>query len=116
MSTVSVVAEQLEAALRTVPGVEVHVDPGANLSPPSLVLGLPSLIWESGCVGPTDARFIIYVIVDANERATEALWDLVTLVGDAIDSTSAVILRADPGAFRAQPQFPCYECLTEVGL
>jgi hypothetical protein len=116
MSVVSDIAEELETALNTVPGVAVYRDPGATLATPALVLGPPALIWESGCLGPTEARFLVYVIVDANERAVEALWDLLVLVGDAIDSTDAVVLRADPATYVSGTEFPAYECLLEVRL
>lgn len=116
-------AQQLEAALKLVPGhdrkpVEVVRDPGATLHPPTLVLGPPSLIWETGCAEPTSARFIVFAVVDSNEYAVERLWVFVAETAGAIDThTDAVVVRADPSAYpNGGVELPAYELQVEVAL
>jgi hypothetical protein len=117
MSAIADAAVMLETALNTVEGARAYRDLGANLVCPALVLGPPALAWETGCNGPTSARFLIYAVVDSNERAVEKLWDLVGLVADAIDATEAVVISADPAVYRSgTTDLPCYEITTEAGL
>lgn len=119
MSRISDAAVDLETALKLIPEVSVHRDPGAPLtSPPAVVIGPPALEWESGCPAPTAARFLVYVVVTADERAVERLWELVELVAATIDTqTDAAVIRADPAVFvSGTSQLPCYEIQTEVPL
>lgn len=114
MSAVSEAAVELRVALKRVPRMEVETDPGANLDPPSLVLGPPSLRWEDMGGGPTSATFLVYVVEKADERALERLWDLVPVVAAALDNVRDVaVIRADPGSYR---ELPCYEIQVEVAL
>ena len=117
---ISLAATELEAALRTVKAVGVHRDPGAILEPlPAAVLGPPALTWagQAGS-GPESARFLVYVVVDPDERAVERLWELVAQVADAIDENSgAVVIRADPAVFVSGGRdLPCYELQVEASL
>ena len=117
MSAIADAAVMLETALKGMDGVRAYRDPGANLQCPAAVLGPPALTWETGCVGPTSARFLVYAVVDADERAVEKLWDLVDQVANAIDATDAVVVHADPAVYTSGTrQLPCYEITTEVGL
>lgn len=118
MNAITEMAAALTAALKTVPGCEVPDTQGANLDPPSLVLSPPALTWEGLCSGPTSATWLVFVVVAAEERALERLWDLLPQVTDAIDAvTDAAVIRADPGAFRAgATDLPCYEITVEVSL
>ena len=118
-SPVATATAEVKSALATVPGATVTTDPGATLAVlPALVLGPPRLSWESGCLGPTEALYIVSVVVDQDERAIERLWDLVVAVGNAVDGHSdGVVVQADPGVFPSGPaQLPCYDVQIEVPL
>lgn len=110
-------ALELEQALKTVPG-NYNRDPGAEVDPPGFVLGPPALTWETGCSSPTSARFIVFVVVPADDYAVDRLWTLVTAVGEAIDEhTRGVVVRADPSAFPAgTTDLPAYEIQVEFPL
>lgn len=107
-------ALQLEQALRTVPG-NYYRDPGATVDPPGMVQLPPALLWETGCPGPTSARFVVFAVVPADEFAVDRLWTFVTAVGDAVDEhTDGVVVRADPSVF--PPDLPAYEIQVEFPL
>jgi hypothetical protein len=121
MSSAAVVnaTADIMKALATVPGAVATTDPGATLaSLPALVLGPPRLMWESGCLGPTSALYVVSAVVDADERAIERLWALVVEVGDAVDQFSeGVVVQADPGVFPSgTAQLPCYDVQIEVPI
>ena len=114
MSAVAEAAGALLEALQGVAGARVYSDPGATLDPPALLLGPPSLTWETVCSDPTSARFIVYVVVKVSERAMEQLWELVPEVAQAIDATTdATVRQADPGTWK---DLPAYEIQVEVSL
>jgi len=117
-SVIADAATELEQALQTLDGFGVYRDPGATLSLPALVIGPPSLLWETGCLGPTSARFLVYVVVDADERAIERLWAYVPAVAETIDDlTRAAVVRADPAVYvSGGVSLPCYELQTEATL
>lgn len=118
MSAVSDVALALKAALETVPGVRVYTDLHTPVDPPGIVLGPPSLTWSAHCNGPTSGRFLAYVVVTADDRALTALWDLVPLVADAVETVEdAVVMRADPANFSGgSSDLPSYMIEIEVSL
>lgn len=117
MSAVKAAAEALEAALKNVEGVAVSRDLSATLATPALVLGPPQLDWEAGFVGPTSARFIVFVVVDPDERAIERLWLLVEAVAEAIDATPAVVVSAAPAVYVSTTgDLPAYEIIVEMTL
>lgn len=119
-SPVTVATGELLAALKTVPGATATADPGATLANlPALVIGPPRLTWESdGRFGPTAARYLVWAVVDADERAIERLWSLVVDTAEAIDSRSdGVVVQADPAVFPSgTAQLPAYEIQIEVPL
>lgn len=122
MTTVVEATADLVTALRTVPGAATTTDPGATLANlPALVLGPPRLLWSSDGPygrGPTDALYTLYVVVDADERAIERLWQLVVDASVAVDNVSeGVVVQADPGVFPSgTAQLPCYDVQIEVPL
>lgn len=127
MSAVAAAAGVVLAALEGLDGVRVEQDPGAAITPPSTadgaggataVLGPPSLLWESGAPEPTTARFLVYVVVDATDRAIERLWELVPVVAAALDTEpDVVVIQADPGTYPAGGvELPCYQIQIEVSL
>lgn len=121
--SVKAAAEALEAALKTVVyeehPIRVYRDLGANVNPPAAVLGAPELSFESGCPEPTDARFRVFVVVRADDRAPERLWELVPLVSAAIYELSdgVVVSPATPTLFQSgNVDLPAYEVPAEVPL
>lgn len=118
MGAVADVANALRDALAGVPGVRAYTDVGAMVDPPAAVLGPPRLTWQGPCSDPIDAMFLVYVVVSADARSLERLWDLTLLVAEAIESVSdAVVRSANPGVFNtAGVDLPCYEISIEVGI
>jgi hypothetical protein len=115
---VKAAAEALETALRTVEGLRVFRDPGGAVDPPAAILGAPALTWETTCLEPTGAQFMIHVVVVANERALEQLWDLVPVVTTALDGVvDASVIRADPGTYpTGGKELPAYLIQVDVSL
>lgn len=115
---VKAAAEALEFALKTAVNLRVHRDLGANVDPPALVLGPPALTWEGVCLEPTEARFLVYVVVRADEYALERLWALVPQVSEALDGvTDAAVRRADPGSYpSAGVDLPAYSIQVDYAL
>jgi hypothetical protein len=118
MSAITDAAEDLLAAMEAVEGVRLYRDPGATVDPPGIVLGPPTMRWESSCLAPSSARFIVYVTERADERALERLWDLVPTVAEALDQLSkAAVLQAAPGTFTSGGvDLPAYLIEVEVSL
>jgi hypothetical protein len=118
MSAIAEAAATILAALKGIEGVNATSDVGKTLDPPSLVLGPPALVWQGVCAGPTSARWLVYVVVPADERALERLWELVPVVAAALDAMPDVsVIRADPGAYvNGSGELPCYEIQIEVSL
>lgn len=118
MSVVTDVRAALNEALRAVEGARVYDDPGANVDPPALIVGPPTLSWDGYGGGPTSARVIVYLIVPSDDRVLERLGELVTEVADVLDAAGeAVVLRADPGTFTVSgSELPSYELLVEMAL
>jgi len=119
MNTVIDAAKQLELALKTVAGVqEVHLDPGAMSLFPAIVIGPPELEWGNGFADPTQARFPVYAVIDAGERAMERLCLLVPEVAAAVDElTPGAVLSALPFPFPSgATDLPSYQLIVEVGL
>lgn len=81
-------AQQLAAALMTVPGIGsfVYTDPGAEIQRPGLVIGPPSLRFETFAgAKPTRAIFTVFAVIDADQYAVEKLWLLVPDVVAAVE-------------------------------
>ena len=117
MGTVAEAAAILETALRTLDTIAVYHDLVSPLATPAVMIGPPSLRWETGCVDPTEATFIIRAIVQRDERSIERLWDLVVAVAAKIDETPAVVTSATPGIYPSSAgDLPCYEITTEMSL
>lgn len=118
MSAVAEVSGALAAALRTVDGLRVYTDPGAVIDPPGALVGPPQLTWGGYVAAPTEARFVVVLMVAADERALERLWDLVPLVAAAVDTVpDAVVRQANPGVWLTGGiELPCYEIQIEASL
>lgn len=104
--------------LKTVAGTTATADPGLEPQLPALIIGPPRLAWTTTSSDPTEATYIVFAVVDADERAIERLWDLCTAVAEAVDRLPhAAVTAADPGVFTSgNAQLPCYHITIEVGL
>lgn len=124
MTTVREAAEALETALRTVPGVRVYRDPGANIDPPAAIVGPPALGWRGFCgSAPVSARFSIWLTSPADDRTLERLWELVPAVAAVLDQVENATLadlelQATPGQFPTSGgvTLPAYEIQVDVSL
>lgn len=118
--TIASTADELTAALRTVvaPGFEVYPDIGPAVSPPGAVLGAPTLQWETPGVEPTSARWSVFLIVPAGDRASRELWDLIPPVTAALDQVADVaVMTASPSSYPTSGgDLPAYEIQIEVSL
>lgn len=102
MSSVGEAAQQLQTAVMS--AVRVYPDPGASIDPPAAVIGPPQLSWSTFATEPTQATFLVHVIVAADDRALPALWDLVPAVSAAIAGATPdrfVVQRAEPSVWSA---------------
>jgi hypothetical protein len=117
MNDVAEASAALAAACNRVDGLREYTL-GASIDPPAFVVGPPALTWESPSVDPTSARFLVYVMVPADERALPRLWGFVEQIVAVIDAvTNAVVVRADPGRFAAGiTDLPSYEITVEMSL
>jgi hypothetical protein len=118
MSAIADAAAALAEALKGVPDLRVYTDPGATVDPPAAIVGPPQLSWEGVCEDPTSARFLVWVVVPADDRAVERLWELVPLAAAALQTvTDATVTVALPGRWPGGgSDLPAYEITTEVAL
>lgn len=120
MGLLAAATQSLRDALTDFPGAHLQPDFGPNVDPPALVIGPPALQWESGCPVPTEARFLVYIVVTNDDRFMDRLDELIEPVAAAIDATrDAVVIRADPGRWPTQTatgDLPAYELTVEVAL
>lgn len=119
MNAVIAAADDIEAALKTVPEIRVYRDPGSDITPPGVVIGPPRLQFEGIDHEPSGAVFPLYLVEKNDARTLERLLKLVPKVTAAIDEhlPDAAVTAADPGTFNAGGvQLPTYEITTEVSL
>lgn len=118
MSVVTEAAAELAAAIATVEGIRVYTRAGATVDPPAVVIGPPTLTWETTCTDPNESAFPVAVVVAAGDRAMDRLWDLVPLVAAAIESVPGAVVRtATPGSFAVgASDLPSYEIAVEMSL
>ncbi|WP_435589804.1 hypothetical protein [Micromonospora aurantiaca (nom. illeg.)] len=118
MNAIEQAAADLAAALETVQGLAVARDLGANLDPPAAVVDGPALTWRAHCVEPTDARFLVHLVVASGPDAQPLLWRLLPVVSVALDAEAdATVIRADPALHQVGgAELPCYEIQVDVAL
>jgi hypothetical protein len=116
--TIATAHEALSVALETVQGLRVERDPGAVLDPPAAIVGPPMLTFGGPSSDPVGARWVVIVVVNFDDRAFPALWELIPQVTAAIESlTDAVVVDASPGTWQnGAISLPCYEISAEMSL
>lgn len=92
-------ANELVAALKTVPGLRVSLLTGDALNPPVAVVGPPSVEFGSyGGAAPTSMTFTVNIAVAMDSRALGKLWHFVTHATAAVEqNTDSVVTAATPG-------------------
>lgn len=89
MSAIGDAAQLIHDAAATVAGVRAYLDPTAVVDPPAVVVGAPTLAWETLDDTPFRATFPVFVITPADDRMLTRLWDLVPAVAAAIGAADA---------------------------
>lgn len=119
MSLADVIAS-LDTALSAIDGLRTYTDPGADIDPPGVVIGLPDIKWETygGVASPTpiEASLTLYLMVREDDRSTLNLSNLIEQVVDAIWSVADYsVTEAVPGVWKtSNVDLPAY-VLTVVG-
>ncbi|MEU8636788.1 hypothetical protein AB0C38_31845 [Amycolatopsis sp. NPDC048633] len=111
----------LKAALKTVEQLDgrVYEDPGATVSSVGAVITPPTVAWDSFArSAPTEATFVVHLVVPLDEYATARLYDLVEPVVDAIEADPLfAVASASPGLLQqGGTQLPTYALTVDVGL
>lgn len=108
----------LKSAVAGVPGVTVYTDPGANIDPPGVVLGLPDLSGNGtyNTPLPNEATLHAYLIVAADDAAQERLVKLLDQLSLVVfEATDFVVTQAQPGTWQtSNTDLPCF-VLTVAG-
>lgn len=119
MNGVEAAIARLYEALAAVDGLRVFRGIGMRLDPPAAVVGPPRLELNSIGANPTEATFVVPVVVAQTERALEDLMSWTPRIIEALDDVDdAVVRRADPGPWPsgAGTDLPAYLITVEVAL
>lgn len=118
MTSVREAVDGLQTALETVPDLGVYQDPGATVQGTGAVITPPSVVWGAYRSEPTEATFIVHLVVPFDEYATARLYDLVEPVQAAIEADPMfAVTSATPGLLQqGGTQLPTYALTVEVGL
>lgn len=119
MTNIREAADALETALKTVPGIRVYQDPGATVQgTTSAVIAPPSVVWGAFRAEPTEATFIVHLVVPFDQYATARLYDLVEPAVAAIENDPAfAVTSASPGLLQqGGSQLPTYALTVEASL
>ena len=109
--------EALLEQLATVPGARVYSDPGANVSPPGILVSVPTLQWDAAFVEPTIASFQVIYAVNFDDRAATNLMKSGALISDAIDDPTFTIDSASPGTWESGGvSMPSYNFVVSAAL
>ena len=98
-------------------GVRVLLDFGRSPDTPCLVIPLPTLTYDAFYSGPTNATFRVGLVVEAEDRTGEKLFELLPAVEQALDDAGDIALTgpAEPGSW-GTPPLPCYLLTIEVSV
>lgn len=112
-------ADDLATLLETVGGLRIERRPGGAPAPPVLYVPPAELTWDGYALAPTAASWQLVLAVAADERAIEALYDLLPQVTETIDGSSvdAVVKSAEPGVWRVGAvELPAYFITVEAAI
>lgn len=113
------IAADLAALLGAIEGLRVEQRPGKAPAPPVVYIPPAAFAWEGYVLAPTEATFELVLAVAADERAVEALYDLLPQVTESIDGSAvdAVVKSADPGVWRVgSVELPAYFITVEAAI
>lgn len=100
MSAVTDVGDRIAAAVRVVRSLRVSIDLGANLAPPAVLIGVPTLRWETPSSEPSSVSYPLYLVVAADSSSSARLLALVPELVAAVDTVpDAAVISAVPGVF-----------------
>jgi hypothetical protein len=118
MTTAREAAQSIMDACNALDGVQAYTDPGANVSVPAVLIGMPELVFEVYTTAPTTATFTLYCAVKSDGYALDRLEPFVTDVVDAVESIpNAVITGCLPGSVSpGGTELPAYILTCEVSL
>ncbi|MEV6879113.1 hypothetical protein [Amycolatopsis sp. NPDC051128] len=122
MTQIEDAAAALKAALATVEQLDgrIYENPGATVTGVSAVVTPPTLEWGSfgRGAGPTEATFVVHLVVPFDEYATDRLYPLVEPMRDAIEADPLfTVASASPGLLQqGGTQLPTYAFTVDVGL
>ena len=110
----------LAAALRTVSGLRVYTDPGADIDPPAAVVGPPRLVWANLSTSPTQATFGVYLLAKQDETTIDRLYGarLDAVLAAIFDTGRADVQAVQPYAYPASGgvDLPAVEISVEMPL
>ncbi|MFI5607775.1 hypothetical protein [Amycolatopsis sp. NPDC051903] len=108
----------LKEVLETIPDLVVYLDPGASVQGLGAVITPPILSWESFCEDPTEATFVVHLVVPFDEYATFRLYELLEPVVTAIQSDPRFsVSSASPGLLQSGgAQLPTYAISVDTAL
>lgn len=96
-----------------------YAEIGGNISPPSVIVGPPGMSFEAYSLEPSSYRFLVYVVVAANDGLIPRLLDATHRVMTALDTPTAhdiTIISVMPGSYYAGAnELPAMEITVEIG-
>lgn len=116
MTTVAGLHAALQQALLD---ADLRVKPqGAELQPPAVSIGAPTLTWATGPAEPDSVTFPLTIVVASDDRAMTRLWELIPTVAEAVETVpNAVVVRAVPSFFTAGgTELPAYALTVDCAV
>lgn len=117
--TLKAVLEAASAALPDADGFRVVGELADDIDPPAALLAPPQLTWDGPGAEPTDATWVVVLVVPASDRSMAELYRLLPFVSEAIDEKTDFVMRtAEPGVWQTgnTGALPCYSLTVEVAL
>ena len=98
-------------------GIRVILDFGRSPDTPCLMIPLPTLTYDAYYSGPTNATFRVGLVVTAEDRTGEQLFDLLPAVEQALDGVADIAMTGpvEPGSW-GTPPLPAYLLPIEVSV
>jgi hypothetical protein len=121
MTSIQDAVAALKTALLTVDALDkrVYEDPGTTVTGVGVVITPPTVAWDSfGQSTPTEATFVVHLVVPFDQYATARLYELVEPVRNAIEADPLfAVASASPGLLQqGGTQLPTYALTVDVGL